>query len=372
MTEDELLTTALHDKHVALEAKMGDEAGWEMPLSYGGALEEAAEVRRRAGIFDVSHSGRIRIRGDGALELLERACTADVARQEDNTTRPTLLCNEQGGILDLCRLIRLENFWVLVTSPLCRQKILQHLQALAEECNAKVDDQTFKTTMLNVCGPEAPPILEAVLPFSVSDLAEGAVKFGSLMVARYIAERVNFGGQWAVAVAIPNMVASQAWRFITQKAGSHAIAPAGMVAADVLRIEAGLHRYGHELNETLDPTTAGLQELVDFDHDFLGAEAVRRSSQKPPQRRLVGLVGTDSENPTSPASIPTAGSVVYDPEGHELGVVTSGTFSPSLDRPIALAYVSTPYDAEAASAVSVAIADRRWAAAIRPLPFVSH
>ncbi len=195
MPESEsLLKTALHDKHVGMEAKLADEAGWDMPLSYCGALEEAAEVRRRAGVFDVSHFGRIRIRGDGALDLLERVCTADVAHQEDNTTLQTLLCNERGGIIDHCRLIRLTNFWVLVTSPACRAKVLEHLAQPAAEFGAKVDDQTLKTSMLAVTGPAAGEILDAVLPFRVGDLPDGAVKFGSLMIARYIAERMSFTG----------------------------------------------------------------------------------------------------------------------------------------------------------------------------------
>lgn len=103
----ELLRTALHDKHIAMDASMGDVAGWEMPLSYGGAIDEAGLVRQRAGVFDAGHLGRIRIRGDGALGLLERVCTHDVAHQEDDTVAPTLLLGERGGILDVGKLARL-------------------------------------------------------------------------------------------------------------------------------------------------------------------------------------------------------------------------------------------------------------------------
>ncbi|MHC4295333.1 MAG: hypothetical protein ACYSTL_07085, partial [Planctomycetota bacterium] len=215
MGEQELIKTALHSRHVALEAKMGEEAGWCVPLSYRGALEEVTKIRRRAGVFDLSHYGRIRIRGDGALDLLERACTADVVHQEDDTTLTTLLCNERGGIIDVCRLIRLANFWVMVCSPGAREKVLEHLTLLGDQFAAKVDDQTPKTSMLGVGGPGAPQILDAVLPFSVSDLPAGIVKFGSLMVARYIAERIDFIGEWGVCVEIPNMVTARAWTFIT-------------------------------------------------------------------------------------------------------------------------------------------------------------
>jgi aminomethyltransferase len=338
--EQEMLRSALHDVHVALEAKMGVEAGWEVPLSYHGALDEAAETRRRASIFDLSHFGRIRIRGDGALDLLERACTADTAHQEDNTTLPTLLCNERGGIIDCARAIRLTDFWVLVTSPICRTKVLQHLTDLAGDYGVKVDDQTPKTTMLGVAGPGGGGILSAVLPFSIDSLGEGDVKFGSLMIARYIAERVDLFGLWAAMVSIPNMTGPQGWRFITEKAGKNNVPPAGLTAFDVLRIEAGTHRYGHEINETIDPYTCGLDSAVAFDHDFIGAKALAELSEKTSSRRLTGLVLHPNVDKSAPEAIPRQGSGVLDSAGKEIGTVTSGTFSPALNRPIALAMIS--------------------------------
>jgi len=372
MTERESPRTALYDTHVAMEAKMGVEAGWEMPLSYAGPLEEAGQVRRRAGIFDVSHYGRIRIRGDGALGLLERACSANVAGQEDNTSMPTLLCNRQGGIIDCCRLIRLASFWVLVTSPICRVKVLEHLAALneAEGFGAKVDDQTPRTTMLAVAGPAARDILAAVLPFSISGLAAGEVRFGSLLVARYIAERIDLAGLWAARVSIPNMAATQAWRFATRKAGADRLSPAGTGALDILRIEAGLPRYGYEINETVDPPAAGLMDQVDLGHDFLGAEAVSKATKSQPARVLAGLVLEGPCGKPDTASIPRQGSAVTKCDGTEAGVVTSGTFSAALERPIAICFVSRQV-AEAGSELLVATPAGPRTAEPAELPFVA-
>lgn len=367
MTDGKLLKTALYDRHVALEAQMGEEAGWSVPLSYRGALEEASAVRSRAGVFDMSHFGRIRVRGDGALRLLERACTADVARQEDDTTRWTLLCNERGGIIDRCRLIRLESFWVLVTSPLCRVKVLEHLAGLAGGLDAKVDDQTDKTSLLTVIGPAAPQILDAVLPFKIGHLPAGTAKTGSLLVARYIAERMELGGLWGVEVAVPNLAAGQAWRFITHKAGEQAMPPCGLAAWDVLRIEAGRPRYGHELNETIDPITAGLAGEVDFAHDFIGAEAVRAVQERGVARKLVGLI---VELPTELAGAPTIprqGAAVTTAAHEEVGVVTSGTLSAMLDKPIALAYVTA--DAAAGGGLLIEAGGEKRPARVSPLPF---
>lgn len=365
---ERLLRSALHDKHVAMEAKMSDEAGWSMPLSYGGAMAEADETRSRAGVFDVSHFGRIRIRGDGALDLLERVCTADVAHQEDDTSIETLLCNDRGGIIDCCRLIRLASFWVLVTSPICRQKVLDHLAPLAERLGAKVDDQTTKTTMLMVAGPAAGEILSRVLPFSIADLATGDVKLGSLMIARYIAERIGFGGLWAARVSIPNMVAQQAWRFITEKAGDNKIAPAGLAALDVLRIEGGQCRYGHEINETIDPIAAGLERAVDFGREFIGSEALVEIRRKGASRALAGLVLGGAKD--AKGSIPRQGAVVAAADGGELGVVTSGTFSAALGKPIALALVARGV-AEAGDELLVETSAGKLPAKLVELPLVS-
>ena len=353
---DALLKTALHDKHVALEASMGETAGWEMPLAYRGAIDEAMSVRRRAGVFDIGHSGRIRIRGDGALDLLERVCTHDVAHQEDNTSARTLMLNERGGILDICRLVRLEDSWLLIASPINRTKIVEHMQSLAEGFSAQVDDRTQKDAALLVAGPTAPALLDAVLEGvlgeKVSQLSPDSARAGTHLLARYVVVRTDELGFWSAQVILPHLLMGQAWRYITQKAGDGCIAPAGLAAWDVLRIEAGQSAYGQEINESFDPYLAGVGSLVDLGHEFIGADACRTLSARTPPRRLVGLVicsgkasvvnrGQSPKSGDSPlVPIPRQGSAVLDFDGNEIGAVTSGTFSPLLDCPVALAYVA--------------------------------
>jgi aminomethyltransferase len=367
--DDELLRPALHDQHVAREAKMCDEAGWSVPLSFAGALDEAAEARRRAAIFDLSHFGRIRIRGDEAVELLERACTADVARQEDNTAVWTPLCNAAGGVIDRVRLIRLSGFWVMVTSPMCRAKVIEHLQLLAGGYAASVDDQTAGTSMLAVTGPEAPGRLQAVLPFPVVGTRPGEASMGSFLVARYISDRVDFAGVWGLTVQLPNMLAGQAWKYITARAGANAIGPAGMAAWDVLRIEAGLCRYGHEMNETVDPLSLDLADEVDFDHDFLGRDALNAVRNRPSRRTLAGLT-LDPPEGRERARIPVQGTPVLGADGVEVGTVTSGTFSAALGRPVALALLAPSPGADGAP-LTVAFPGGHAPAKAATLPFVN-
>ena len=340
MTEGEMSKTALHGKHVAREAKMGSDGGWEMPLSFSTPGEEVAETCRRASVFDISHVGRIRIRGDEALDLVERVCTADVVRQEDDTARYTLLCNESGGVIDQCLAVRIDDWWLLTTSPINRAKVLAHLRTAGEGLSVKVDDQTDRTSMVCVAGPDAEAMLERAMPISITGLAPGQIRTGTLMLARYIAIRTAYMGLWALEVVLPTMFIAQAWRFITDKAGQNAAPPAGAIARDVLRIQAANCRYGHELNETIDPFMAGLGRAVDFGHEFIGIAALEPLKDKTPARQRVGLVLAETDGQGPGGAIPTLGTPVCRADGGQIGTVTSGTFCPALGRAIAMAYVA--------------------------------
>lgn len=369
MADGQLLKTSLHDRCVSAGASMGDDGGWNMPAGFTRADDEVARVRSAAGVFDVSNVGRIRIRGDGAVDLLERVCTADVVCQEDDTARLTLLCNDAGGIIDQCLVVRLDDFWLLTTSPSRRIGVLEHLEALAGDFGAKVDDQTLKTTVLCVAGPAAAGLLDSVLPLRVGDMPDGAVRTGSLMLARYIALRSSYMGLWAIEVMLPNMFAGQAWRFITDKAGDKAVAPAGGLARDALRIEAGRCRFGCELDETIDPFTAGLSGAVDLEHDFIGRDALQAIAEKPPARKRVGLVLRATDNKSDAPVTPAKGSPVRRRE-RVIGAITSAVMSPTLGRIIAMAYVE---DGSAAigDEVAVDIAGREISAEMSELPFVA-
>jgi aminomethyltransferase len=389
---DELLRSPLHSRHVALEAQMTESAGWLMPLAYAGlrhagaataaqagVLEELAQVRKRAGLWDVSHMGRLRIGGDGALDLLEHACTADVAHQEDDTCITTLLCNDRGGIIDMCQLARMEDHWLMVTSPLARVSVMEHLSPLAQRFGARLDDHTFKTTMIDVAGPAAAEILDTVLPVKPTGLPAGAARGGSFMIARYTALRANYTGLWSLAVVLPNLFSGKAWDYITAKAGDKAITPMGLAARDVLRVEAGLPAFGNELNQTIDPITAGLEAAVDSGHEFIGADAIRQIKARGPARKRVGLVldAGRAYLPDSPGAaaegrasmpdlhIPRQGTGIYLGDGAECGTITSGAYSLAMDKIIAMAYVSPDMSA---TGTRLLVGPNSTPATVAPLP----
>jgi len=232
---DDMHKTPLHDAHLAAGAAMTQRDGWLVPEHYGDVDAEIDAARSRAAVFDASHLGRIRIRGDGALELLETHCTADVAHQEDDTALLTDIRDAAGQTIDTGFLIRLETFWVFTSSAAGREDVLAALSEAADGLGAKVDDQTFKTSMVTVVGPQAAGILDAFLPVKASSLSRGMVKQGSLMLARYIAARTGRAPLWSLEVTVPNMLVGQAWKFITQKAGDNALLPIGLAAVDALR-----------------------------------------------------------------------------------------------------------------------------------------
>jgi len=235
MADSDLLRSPVHAKHLDAGAVMCARDGWEVPLHYGQSKDEALAARESAAIFDLSHFGRLRIRGDGALSLLEQVCPGDVAHQEDDTAVATSLLTAEPNAATNCHLVRLADFWVLLTPPHLRTSLLDQLSPLAEQANAQVDDQTLKTVLFVVSGPAAAARLDPILPEPVSGLAPLAVRSGSFMIARYIAARIDYTGQWCLAVILPNILAGQAWRFITEKAGENRISPAGLAAFDTLR-----------------------------------------------------------------------------------------------------------------------------------------
>lgn len=232
---DELNKSVLHDAHVAAGATMVERDGWLIPADYGDVDAEVAALRDGAGVFDASHLGRLRIRGDGALALLETVCSADVARQEDDTAELTDILGPGGQALDSGFILRLEGFWVLTTSVAARETVLARLKELAPDVGAKVDDQTFMTTTLVGAGPKAAELLDEVLPEKVSPLPVGMAKMGTMMVARYIVMRADVGGLWSLEVTVPNLLAPQAWGFIMEEAGDGAFRPVGAEAWDIVR-----------------------------------------------------------------------------------------------------------------------------------------
>ncbi len=332
---------------------MGEEGGRVVPLHYGSPLQEAAAARAGGAIGDLSHAGRIRLRGSGALSLLEKICTADVVRQEDDTGAVTLLCNQRGGVIDICYLLRFDDSWTLTCSPGNADRIVQHARA-ADTGGTTIDDLSASTCQFAVTGTGAEEILGRRLPIDIAGLPRGAARSGSLMIARYTAARIGPVPSWSLEVILPEMFAGKAWDHVTDAAGGGMLTPCGTIARDILRLEHGLPRWGCELNETVDPVAAGLEYLLREEGGYIGAAAIAAIGTSPPRRRVSLACALPRDGDPAAVRLPPSGSPLTGDDGRELGTLTSAAAGTDGAGLVAQGYVSSD---RAAAGTGVVLAD---------------
>ncbi len=340
---------------------MVDFAGWEMPLLYTGIVEEHLHTRRAGTVFDVSHMGRIVFTGPEAEPLLQRVCTRQLGTAEVGQSCYSHVCNEDGGILDDVIVSRYEDRWLMVCNASNRERILAWLRQHAPQKGVQIDDVTEATLMVAIQGPIAFETLSRKLPFTITGLKRYRFLSGSYFGTRYTVFRSGYTGEDGVELILPASVAPLLTSLLGGKSnGESGLQPAGLGARDTLRIEAGMPLYGHELHETTDSLSAGLAWCVDLSKDFIGSARLREIAANGPARRLVGL---ELEG----RRIARQGTQVVE-NTHPVGEVTSGTFSPTLQRSIAMAYVRADL-AEPGSSVAVDLGGRQVKAAVVALPF---
>ena len=362
--------------HAEHGGKMVDFAGWEMPLHYGSIRDEHRQTRESGSIFDVSHMGRLSVSGRHARRLVETVLTRKVSDMAVKTCRYALVCNPRGGVMDDVLVYRYDDHWLLVVNAANRAKVWDHLQAVARDHDlaVKLNDETEKTAMLAVQGPA---VIAKIGEFSkeVPTLKNYGFAIKNLLVLKMTVSRTGYSGEDGVEVMLGAGMASMAVKLLLKDKGeSAAIRPAGLGARDSLRLEAGMPLYGHELTEDIDPLTAGLGFAVSLDKHvpeagdgsavevprFIGQDALERIAEAGPTRRRVGLVLEGRRTPRQGAAVLR--------DGRELGQVTSGCLSPTLDRPIAMACL--PADAAAVGdAVQVVVGAEQAEAEVVALPF---
>ncbi len=340
---------------------MVDFAGWEMPIVYTSIAEEHRTTRRSASVFDVSHMGRIELRGKDAEALLQRVCTRQIGGLAPGQSRYSHVCNEQGGVLDDVIVSRYEDHWLTVCNASNREQILSWLQKHGKGQEIQIADTTEATLMLAVQGPEAITKLSRLLPMPIGDLRRYHFRTGAYVGTPYSIFRTGYTGEDGVELILPATVAQLLTGFLeSAQRGEAGLKPAGLGARDTLRLEAGLPLYGHELHEGVDPFSAGLGWCVDLNKDFIGAPALRQLVRSGLRQRLAGLqlVGR---------RIARQHAIVLNGK-QQVGEVTSGTFSPTLERSIAIAYIESPF-AEPGRNVTVDLGSKQADAVVVKLPF---
>ncbi|MCM8554496.1 glycine cleavage system aminomethyltransferase GcvT [Streptomyces sp. STCH 565 A] len=372
MSSTELRRTALDATHRALGATMTDFAGWDMPLRYGSERDEHVAVRTRAGLFDLSHMGEITVTGPQAAELLNFALVGNIGSVKPGRARYTMICREDGGILDDLIVYRLgdteagSSHYMVVANASNAQVVLDALTARAAGFDAEVRDDRDAYALLAVQGPEASGILKGLTDADLDGLKYYAGLPGTVAGVPALIARTGYTGEDGFELFVQPAHAVELWEALTRAGEGVGLVPCGLSCRDTLRLEAGMPLYGHELSTALTPFDAGLGRVVKFEKegDFVGraalAEAASQAEQSPP-RVLVGLVAEGRRVPRAGYQVVSGGAVV--------GEVTSGAPSPTLGRPIAMAYVDPAHAAPGTAGIGVDIRGSHEPYEVVALPF---
>jgi aminomethyltransferase len=349
-----LRSTPLHEQHVELGAKVVDFAGWEMPVSYEGIREEHMAVRTHAGVFDVSHMGEVEVEGPGALGFLQLVLSNDVARIELGGAQYSCLCDESGGVLDDLFAYRLGgDRYLIVTNSANHESDLAWLGRWSRDRDVAVRDVADRYAMLAVQGPHARAIAGATLGVQLPPrMRATAVRIGGRPA---LACGTGYTGEDGVELLIDPEVAPAIWAELLD-AG---VVPCGLGARDTLRLEACFHLHGQDLTPERNPIEAGLGWCCAEQTGFLGSPAIARARAEGPAEKLAPFK-------IEGAGIPRQGNVVIF-DGEEAGVVSSGTFSPSLEIGIGMAYLR-PDLAEPGTEVEIDVRGKRRQARIASKP----
>lgn len=360
--------TALYDVHEAAGATFTDFAGWLMPLRYGSELAEHHAVRKAAGLFDLSHMGEIEVVGPQAAALLDHALVGDISAVAVTKAKYTMICNEEGGILDDLIVYRLEDQRYLVVANASNAEVV--LTALRERSggfDAEVQDRRDDWALVAIQGPATPGILA-----ELTDADLPALKYYAILEAKVagrpaLLARTGYTGEDGFEVFCEPADAAAIWQALSETGADRGLIPAGLACRDSLRLEAAMPLYGNELSTTTTPYAAGLGRVVKLDKPggFVGRDALAAVADHPVARVRVGLRPDGRRAPRD-------GYAVVDPaSGATVGEVTSGAPSPTLGYPIAMAYVDSAL-AEPGTRLDVDVRGTLVPAEVVALPFYSR
>jgi aminomethyltransferase len=351
------LRTPLYDWHLAHHARMVEFGGWDMPVQYSTITEEHNSVRQSAGFFDISHMGRLSFAGSGALDFIQHVFTNNAATMQDMQARYGLICNAAGGIRDDVLVYRWPYGWAMVVNASNRTKIVDWLLEHKGTRDVTVTDQTLTTGMLAIQGPKSLELCRGLVAVELEKLGYYHAAPTRCNGKQCVVSRTGYTGEDGVEI----MLAADQTAELADELVRRGARPCGLGARDTLRLEAAMPLYGHELNEDIDPLQAGLGWAVKLNKgDFIGREALLQR-QKDATRPV--RVGLELEGRRAARE----GATVLH-EGQAVGKVTSGTFTPTLNKAIAMAYVA-PAQSGVGTGLVVEVGRSQIPARVVALPF---
>jgi aminomethyltransferase len=355
--------TSLTEKHIALGAKMVPFAGYNMPVQYAGLMQEHHCVRNDVGVFDVSHMGEFWISGPKAFDLIQYATSNDVSKLFNGKVQYSCMPNATGGIVDDLLVYRVnEEMYLLVVNASNIDKDWNHLSELNKEFGATMVNKSDDTSLLAVQGPKAAAALQSLTDMTLSDMEYYTFKIGTFAgVENVVVSTTGYTGAGGFEIYFPNEAANDLWDKIFAAGASQGIQPIGLGARDTLRLEMGFCLYGNDINDTTSPLEAGLGWITKFSAPFLNSANLKAQKEAGVTRKLVAFEMIDK-------GIPRHDYEIADAEGNVVGVVTSGTQSPSLEKAIGLGYVPTAMSA-LGTEVFVLVRGKSLKAVVVSLPF---
>lgn len=354
--------TPLYETHVAQGGKLVPFAGWEMPIQYASILEEARAVRSSAGIFDVSHMGRLEISGSGAADLLDRVLSINASGLREGRARYNVICDENGGIIDDCIVYRRsDRVFLLIPNASNTEAVLRWLARWKRvDSEVAIVDVTSEYAMIAVQGPDAVGIVNSLCDIDASSVRPFATKQALIGPTQTWLARTGYTGEDGFEIIVASDCVVDLWSALV----SAGCVPCGLGARDVLRLEAGLLLHGNDMDTDHNPYEAGLDRFVKADREgYVAGPALTRIRDESLSRKLVGFVLTGR-------GIPRHGYAIMS-GAESIGMVTSGGHSPTLETSIGLGYVGIEH-AVPGTVIQIDIRDRSVDAKVTELPFYSR
>uniref|UniRef100_UPI0039A404AF glycine cleavage system aminomethyltransferase GcvT n=1 Tax=Ornithobacterium rhinotracheale TaxID=28251 RepID=UPI0039A404AF len=355
--------TALNAKHIALGAKMVPFAGFEMPVQYSGVNQEHMVVREKVGVFDVSHMGQFRIKGEKALDLVQKITSNDASKLKMNQAQYSCMPNEKGGIVDDLIVYKIaDDEYFLVVNAGCLDKDWEWVNK-QNNFGCQITNESDDTSLLAVQGPKAIEAMQSLTDVNLAEIPFYHFKIGKFAgVDNVIISATGYTGSGGFEIYFPNEYADLMWDKVMEAGKEYGIEPCGLAARDTLRLEKGYCLYGNDISMETSPLEAGLGWITKFTKDFIGADVIKKQKENGVERKLVAFKMLDR-------GIPRHDYEIVDAEGNLIGKVTSGTQSPILKEGIGLGYVKKEFS-KIGSEIYIKVRNKSLKAEVVKLPFV--
>ncbi len=356
---DTVIKTSFHDFHVEAGAKMVDFAGYRMPIQYKGITAEHLAVRENVGLFDLSHMGEFKIAGNESSAFLKKVTTNDVDALKIGDIQYSCMTYPDGGIVDDLLIYRMEDHYLLIVNAANIDKDFKWLESHLFD-GVSLTDLSPTLSLLAIQGPNAQKVMTKLTDYDLDSMAYYTSAKSKIGPVEIMFSRTGYTGEDGFELYIPNEQADIIWKAVTEAGQAFGMELIGLAARDSLRLEMKMALYGNDIDETTTPIEAGLSWIVKLKNNFIGRDVLRNQKEAKPKRRLVCL---ELEGKV----FPRKGYEIFDGDS-QIGKVTSGTFSPSLQKPIALGYVPR-IKAKSGSTVEIEIRKKRFPATVVKPPF---